>query len=44
MGGDEIDVVGVGGGMLDGGGATVIFLVHFSSSFRKSVLVRVPKV
>ena len=44
MGGDEVNVVGADGGMPDGGGAVVIFLIHFSSSFQKPILVRVPKV
>ena len=44
--GGEADVLGVGGGggLLDGRGAGVIFLVYFPSSFLKPNLVSVPVV
>ena len=43
-GGDEVDALGARGGMLDGREVEVIFLVHFSFSFQKPILVRVPTV
>ena len=43
--GDEDDVLGAGGGGVpDGRGVGIIFLVHFPSSFLKPILVSMPVV
>ena len=45
FGGGEADVLGARGeGIFEGRGSGLFFFVHFSSSFLKPILVRVPRV